>query len=104
MISTLELHGMAHFPSQDELLASLHASQEAIDGLISRLISENVDLAELVGQLESLSVRDQERARLLETIRLEASESRRREEDRPLRQFVLLALEEIGVPQTAGFL
>src|SRR5436189_2814389 len=86
----------------DELRTLLEASRDEIAVLLERLATlEPVELAAL---LESLALHDQQRAALLHAIRNQASNTRRREEERSIRQFVLRALAEIGSPQTAGFL
>jgi hypothetical protein len=72
--------------------------------VLRRLDSGDLEPVELVGLLESLSLLDQQRAQMLERARREASLTRRRDEERSIRQFVLRALEEIDAPQTAGFL
>lgn len=89
---------------QEHVFRLLDESRAETDGVLERLRSENVDAVELVAMLESLSLRDRERAQLLDQARVEASATRRRDEERSIRQFVLQALEEIGVPQTSGFL
>jgi hypothetical protein len=81
----------------------LRTTQSEVAELLDRLGSTTVDPVELVGLLESLALLDQERAEILNEIRNEASDTRRRQEERSLRQFVLRALDEIGFPQTAGF-
>jgi hypothetical protein len=82
----------------------LAATDRDLHEVLSKLSADGVDPVDLVAMLESLSLRDQERGVLLDAVRLEASRTRRREEERSIRQFVLRALNEIGVPQTAGFL
>lgn len=58
-------------------------------------------LIDLVGALERL---DHRREQLIPLLREQASQSRRREEERSVRQFVLRALDEIGSPLNAAFL
>jgi hypothetical protein len=89
---------------QSRLHELLQATDRELHGLLSMLAADGVDPVDLVGMLESLALRDQERAALLDAVKLEASRTRRREEERSIRQFVLRALDEIGTPQTAGFL
>ena len=89
---------------QEQLKSALEATHTEVGAVLRRLQSGDVDPVELVGMLESLALLDQQRADLLERARHEASTTRRRDEERSIRQFVLRALEEIGVPQTAGFL
>jgi hypothetical protein len=84
------------------LRAHLAASIEEAEEIQRRL--DDADAVELVAMLESLALHERERSVLLDEIRLEASRTRRREEERSIRQFVLRALEEIQAPQTAGFL
>jgi hypothetical protein len=71
--------------------------------LLHRL-EQDADPVEIVGLLESLALVDERRMRLLEDFRKRASSLRKREEERSIRQFVLRALDQIGVPQTTGFL
>jgi hypothetical protein len=86
-----------------ELRAVLLDSRKVSEELLERL-NDAIEPVEAVSLLESLALIDQRRARVLEQFRTAASTSRRREEERSIRQFVLRALEEIGTPQTAGFL
>ena len=72
--------------------------------MLEQLDDADPDPSNLVAVLEALVLLDQQRAQLLERIRVEASDTRRRQEERSLRQFVLRALDEIRVPQTAGYL
>lgn len=87
-----------------ELRRLLAATRDEIEETRRAVDSESVTAVELVAMLESLAVLDQQRAVLLEVVRLEASNTRRREEERSIRQFVLRALDEISAPQTSGFL
>jgi hypothetical protein len=89
---------------QEQAIRLLEETLAELNGVFKRLQVGNVDSVELVAMLESLSLRDQQRAQLLDQARIEASATRRRDEERSIRQFVLHALEEIGAPQTAGFL
>jgi hypothetical protein len=86
-----------------ELRTVLAQGREAADRLLARL-DDNADPVEIVSLLESLALVDERREHILEQFRKEASSIRRREEERSIRQFVLRALDEIGVPQTTGFL
>jgi hypothetical protein len=88
----------------EHLEGILAATQQQIGAILRRLRRGDSDPLELVALLEALSPLDRERAKLLEQARLEASASQRREQERSTRQYVLHALEEVGAPQTAGFL
>lgn len=87
-----------------DLRRLLDASLAEIDEILRAVGAESINAVEVVAMLESLAVLDQQRAALLEAVRAEASQTRRREEERSIRQFVLRALDEVGVPQTSGFL
>lgn len=87
----------------DELRDLLVQGREVSEDLLSRL-EQGADPIEIVGMLESLAVVDERRQRLFHRLRKEASSLRRREEDKSIRKFVLSALDEVGIPQTPGFL
>jgi hypothetical protein len=89
--------------SSRELRNMLVHGREVTDQLLARL-EHDPDLVEVVGLLESLALVDDRRQRLLDELRKEASSLRRREEDKSVRQLVLRALDELGMPQTPGFL
>jgi hypothetical protein len=89
---------------QAELLDTLVASHDQTGSLLGSLRRGEVDPVELVARLESLALLDSRMGELLELARRQASTVRRRDEERSIRQFVLQALAEISVPQTAGFL
>lgn len=78
-----------------ELLARLESLGE---------LGAAADPVEIVNLLEALARIDERRAGLLDRFRREASSLRRREKERSIRQFVLRALDQIGTPQTTGFL
>lgn len=93
--------------SSTELLSELRSllaqGNEVADRLLDRL-DDSPDPFEIVSLLESLALTDERRAHVLDQLRKEASSLRKREEERSIRQFVLRALEQIGTPQTTGFL
>jgi hypothetical protein len=93
--------------SSDELLTELRGllvqGNEVSERLLARL-EMTPDPIEIVSLLESLALSDERRAHVLDQLRRDASQLRKREEERSIRQFVLRALERIGVPQTTGFL
>jgi hypothetical protein len=93
---------MIAWMESEQLRELLELSRGELETLIERL--PGLDPVELVERLEALALLDQRRATFLDAAREYASTSRRRDEERSLRQFVLRALDEIGVPQTAGFL
>jgi hypothetical protein len=86
-----------------QLRAVLVDGRKVSEELLERL-NDTIEPAEAVSLLESLALIDQRRASVLEQFKAAASASRQREEERSIRQFVLSALEEIEMPQTAGFL
>lgn len=86
-----------------ELRHLLDEGRHTSDALLHRLKSDP-DPVEVVSFLEKLSQVDERRSRLLDQYRKQASLSRKREEEWSIRQFVLRALEQIGVPQATGFL
>jgi hypothetical protein len=86
-----------------QLRAVLLDSHKVSEELLKRL-DDSIEPAEAVSLLESLALIDQRRAIVLEEFKTAASASRQREEERSIRQFVLSALDEIEMPQTAGFL
>jgi hypothetical protein len=91
-------------PNPAELRALLLDGREVTDRLLAHLEDPAVEPADVLNLLESLAVVEQRKAPLVEAFRAEASTQRRREDERSIRQYILGALDEIGVPQTAGFL
>ena len=87
-----------------ELDTVLTSERDALDHLIAQVVDPAVDPVALVGAAESHERFERVRSRLVKELQEVASESRRREEERSTRQFVLRALEAIGCPQNAGFL
>ena len=87
-----------------ELDTVLTSERVALDRLIAQVVDPAVDPVALVGAAESHERFERIRSRLVKELQGVASESRRREEERSTRQFVLRALETIGCPQNAGFL
>jgi hypothetical protein len=89
--------------STAELRNLLVEGAKTSEHLLHRL-EHDANPVEIVGLLEALALVDERRMRLLEDFRKRASSLRKREEERSIRQFVLRALDQIGVPQTTGFL
>ena len=87
-----------------ELGTALSSERDALDRLIAQVLDPAVDPVALVGAAESLERFGRIRSRLVKGLHEVASESRRRQEERSVRQFVLRALATIGCPQNAGFL
>ena len=87
-----------------ELDTVLTSERDALDHLIAHVVDTAVDPVALIGAAESHERFGRMRSRLVKELQEVASESRRREEERSTRQFVLRALETIGCPQNAGFL
>jgi hypothetical protein len=77
---------------------------DASTELLSRLDDPDLSPVEVIGMMESLGLIDQRRAKLLDRFQVMATKRRLREVERSIRQFALDALEQIGSPQTAGFL
>jgi hypothetical protein len=101
-METALFHATIAWMNSAQLRELLELSLVELESLIERL--PDLDPVELVERLEALALLDQRRATFLDAAREHASTSRRRDEERSLRQFVLRALDEIQVPQTAGFL
>lgn len=76
----------------------------SIERILEQVDDPGVSPVHLVELIETLEQFDERKQPLVSVLREVASEFRRREEDRSVRQFVLRALEMIGVPQPAGFL
>ena len=87
-----------------ELDTALSSERDALDRLIAQVLDPEVDPVALVGAAETLERFGRIRLRLVKGLQEVASESRRRQEERSVRQFVLRALGTIGCPQNAGFL
>lgn len=87
-----------------ELDTALSSERDALDRLIAQVRDPAVDPVALVGAAESLERFGRIRSRLVRGLQGIASESRRRQEERSVRQFVLRGLATIGCPQNAGFL
>jgi hypothetical protein len=75
-----------------------------VRSLLDSVEDPTVATAQLAHLAMSLERLDDRRNQLLRTLREEATEARKREEERSVRQFVLRALDEMRVPQNAGFL
>lgn len=75
-----------------------------IDMLVSSAADPSVPAARLAYWAEWLERLDDRRDELIRALREEATEVRKRDEERSVRQFVLRALDELDSPQNAGFL
>jgi hypothetical protein len=96
-------HAVSTSDLTSQLRAVLLDSRKVSEELLERA-NDTIEPAEAVSLLESLALIDRRRASVLEEFKAAASASRQREEERSIRQFVLSALDEIEMPQTAGFL
>jgi hypothetical protein len=85
-------------------LHELLEREHGVTGAVLGRLDVDAEAVEIVRLLEELALIDERRSRLLDWFRAEASSMRRREEERSVRQFVLSALDDLGTPQTAGFL
>ncbi|MDP9280016.1 MAG: hypothetical protein M3P00_11415 [Gemmatimonadota bacterium] len=88
----------------EELRELLLGSRRITDELLARLEEHDLQPSEVISLLESFALVERRLAPIVEQLRTATSQQRQREEERSIRQFVLGALQEIGVPQTAGFL
>lgn len=75
-----------------------------LDALLEVLTDPSTATAEIASAIAGLEQRGEQRGRLLRSLREEVTEERMREEERSVRQYVLRALSEVGVPQNAGFI
>jgi hypothetical protein len=87
-----------------DLEVALLSEREALDRLIAQVREPEPDPVMLVSAAESLERFERVRTKLIWGLQEVASERRRREEERSVRQFVLRALQAIRSPQHAGFL
>jgi hypothetical protein len=90
--------------SRAELQAVLLEQRGFLTQLLDRAADPHVPAGQLVDLVDVLERLDDRRDQLLQALREEASDARRRQEERSIRQFVLRALDEIEWPQNAGFL
>jgi len=87
-----------------QLREVLSAVRTVTTELLKRLDGDDLSSTQVVGLLESLALLDRDRAEVLGLYRSAAAEQLRRAEERSIRQYVLGALQEVGTPQTVGFL
>jgi hypothetical protein len=87
-----------------ELRDVLVDERMAVDRFLELLAQPEATAVDRVERAEQLDPVIGRRLNLTRILREEVSGQRRREEDRSIRQFVLGALEAIGVPQPAGFI
>lgn len=110
-------HRVVEFPRYNRVVKSVSASdlrgelrnvlmdqRGIIDMLLGSAEDPSVPAAQLAHWAEWLERLDDRRDGLIRALREEATEDRKREEERSVRQFVLRALEELGSPQNSGFL
>lgn len=86
------------------LKKALLDEREVTESLLRRLEDSEADIADVLNLLDALALIEQHRAPIVDELRERASSERRREEEKSIRQYLLRALDEIGVPQTPGFL
>ena len=82
----------------------LEEQRRIIGRLLAGVADSAVSATQLAHWADWLERLDDRRDALIRALREEATESRKREEERSVRQFVLRALDELGQPQNAGFL
>lgn len=85
------------------LRAALEMERGILAELIERADDAGVPDAQLVDSVEALESIDFHVGELIAELRMEASSARLQREDRPVRHFVIAALDEIGAPQGAAF-
>lgn len=90
--------------TRDELRSVLLDQLKIVGLLLGSVEDPTAPAAQLVRLAESLERLDDRRDGLIRALREEATELRKREEERSVRQFVLRALDELMAPQNAGFL
>jgi hypothetical protein len=90
--------------TRDELRNVLADQRDIIDRLLASVTDPAVSAVQLAHWAEWLERLDDRRDALIRALREEATEVRKREEERSVRQFVLRALDELEQPQNAGFL
>lgn len=89
---------------RDELRSVLTDQRRIIDRFLAGVADPAVSAVQLAYWAEWLERLDERRGDLIRALREEATEVRKREEERSVRQFVLRALDELGQPQNGGFL
>ena len=82
----------------------LLAQRRSLDRLLEYVDDSDISPVRLVELIEAMEQVDERKSPLIRALREQASDLRRREEERSVRQFVLRALEFIGASQPAGFL
>jgi hypothetical protein len=92
-------------PDTRDALRNVLAEQRGIiDMMLEGTHDLSVPAAQLAHWADWLERLDDQRDDLIRALREEATEVRKREEERSVRQFVLRALDELESPQNAGFL
>jgi hypothetical protein len=86
-----------------ELRNLLVLERRAVDRFLEAISDPKATALDLVERAEELDPVVDRRLMMMRQLREQASDLRRREEERSIRQFVLRALEVIGTPQPAGF-
>jgi hypothetical protein len=90
--------------AREELRQVLLRERDFLGRLIDQAGDPEVSAARLVDLVEVLESLDHDVERLVAQLREETTVARRQEEERSVRQFVLRALDGIGVAQNAGSL
>jgi hypothetical protein len=87
-----------------ELRSLLVLERRAVDRFLEAIADPSATPLDLVERGEELDPVVDRRLEVMRQLREQASQLRRREEERSIRQFVLRALEVIGTPQPARFI
>jgi hypothetical protein len=88
---------------RDALKGVFVEQSRIIDQLLRSVGDPAVSAAQIAYWVEWIERLDSQRDELIRSLRDESTEVRKREEERSVRQFVLRALDEIGMPQNSGF-
>jgi hypothetical protein len=91
-------------PVLGDLRDVLQKQRTVLEQLVEVASNDDPRPAELIDRVDALEALDEKRDALIQLLREEASQTRLREEEKSVRQFVLEALKEIDRPQKAGFL
>jgi hypothetical protein len=88
---------------RDSLRGVFVEQSRIIDQLLRSVGDPAVSAAQIAYWVDWIERLDTQRDELIRLLRDESTEVRKREEERSVRQFVLRALGEIGMPQNSGF-
>jgi len=91
-------------PELVKLREVLHEQRNVLEQLVVLASDDDPRPAELIDRVDVLEGLDAKRDAFIQLLRKEASQTRLRQEEKSVRQFVLEALREIDRPQKAGFL